>query len=973
MNNVCSTQLIIEKLGYQSSDDLFYYNDISTNDKLSFHVVKVLKELKPCDFYCIENKPFILFFDKIHDPEKMKELNKKIWNFQIPVAIFNGESTIKIYNGSALNAGNLSLDMIDQQKIEECDEYSPFSYWSVTDKSFWQDFAEEYSFQKLNEILLENIEYVTNNLKKIHNIKFATKLVLRLIFIRFLIDRGVDIAYSEFSSDVHKSQMELLKIAKDKSALYSLFEHLKGKFNGNLFDLGSESNDKNLTCDVFELLHDFLSGKLRLPSGQLCLFSMYDFNIIPVELISNIYEILLGKETQSQDKAFYTPFYLVDYILKQSISPYLNKKKECRVLDPACGSGIFLVECFRRIVEKNLDENGYFKDDEKLKQLLLHNVYGVDKSDEAIDITIFSLYLTILDYKDPKTLVEFKLPYLKNENLIVGNFFDDTKTFKLKAIKFDFIIGNPPWGSDKDEMHMQYCRKNDKPNQNREISRSFVYKVEEFCASETVCCLVLPSKLLYNNKLPAAEFRKFLLTSAKIEKIIELSSVRKLVFKNADAPAMIIMFKHDKSEYLKNRITHISFKPNIFFKLFNIIVVEKNDIKFVAQELLFKNDWAWKTIVYGSSWDLDIIKNCRKKYPTIKEIIKENKFISGAGIKDNVGDGKDSTHLLSKLILDSNEGIDHFFINTSKADIFNKPKIDRPRNPELFKPPYCLITTGVNCDNYKMRAAYSESEFLYRNAIYSIKGDTKQKDLLLNLTGLFNSSFFSYLNFMLGSSIGIEREQRVVKEVFDFPYLDSDEIQRKVQLIQTLKNNNKFGMLKNAEEEIRDLDNLILRLFGLEDNPFVDYILKVQIPLIANADKIVPYQAVENENLIKYAEIFINYFETIYYKVKKFVKVIIYPIVMKKFSIFELIICEEEPTKRITIMENVSNNKKLISRFMVNKTNDMFYQIKDVINFEEKSFFIIKTNEYKNWHPAMAQIDLAEVIDEMLSEYGGEP
>ena len=717
-----------------------------------------------------------------------------------------------------------------------------------------------------------------------------------------------------------------------------------------------------------------MSGKLRLPLGQLCLFSMYDFNIIPIELISNIYEILLGKEAQSQDKAFYTPFYLVDYILKQSITPYLDENKECRVLDPACGSGIFLVECFRRMVEKNLDENGYFKDDEKLKQLLLHNIYGVDKSDEAIDITIFSLYLTILDYKDPKTLVKFELPYLKSENLIVGNFFDDSKTAKLKANKFDFIIGNPPWGSDKDGMHMQYCRKNNKPNQNREISRSFVYKVEEFCTSKTVCSLVLPSKLLHNNKLPAVEFRKLLLTSAKIEKIIELSSVRKLVFKNADAPAVIIIFRHDNSEYLKNRITHISFKPNIFFKLFNIIVVEKNDIKFVAQELLLKNDWAWKTIVYGNSWDLDIIKNIKEKYPTIKEIIKnkDNKLISGAGIKDNVGEGKDSTHLLGKVILDSNEGIGHFFINASKVDIFNKPKIDRPRNLELFKPPYCLITTGVNCDNYKMRAAYSEIEFLYRNAIYSIKGEINQKDLLLNLTGLFNSSFFSYLNLMLGSSIGIEREQRVIKEVFGFPYLYNDEIQRKVELIQALKNINELGANDKYENEIYDLDNLILRLFNLENNPFIDYVLKVQIPLIVNADKILPYQAVEKKDLIKYVETFINYFGGIYYKVNKYVKIIIYPKVMKRFSIFELIICDEEPIERIAIMEDVAYNKELMTRFMINKTNDMFYQIKEVTNFEEQSFFIIKTNEYKNWHPAIAQIDLSEVIDEMLSGDGGE-
>lgn len=65
---------------------------------------------------------------------------------------------------------------------------------------------------------------------------------------------------------------------------------------------------------------------------------MYDFNIIPVELISNIYEILLGKEVQERDKAFYTPDYLVNYIIEQSIKPLLGNSKNLKVLDPSCGS-----------------------------------------------------------------------------------------------------------------------------------------------------------------------------------------------------------------------------------------------------------------------------------------------------------------------------------------------------------------------------------------------------------------------------------------------------------------------------------------------------------------------------------------------------------------------------------------------------------------------------------------------------------
>ena len=100
---------------------------------------------------------------------------------------------------------------------------------------------------------------------------------------------------------------------------------------------------------MFALLSDFLSGRISLGSGQLSLFSMYDFNIIPVELISNIYEILLGKEARDKDNAFYTPNYLAEYVLDKTTLKSLLQNKHYKILDPACGSGVFLVNSFRRI------------------------------------------------------------------------------------------------------------------------------------------------------------------------------------------------------------------------------------------------------------------------------------------------------------------------------------------------------------------------------------------------------------------------------------------------------------------------------------------------------------------------------------------------------------------------------------------------------------------------------------------------
>lgn len=633
--------------------------------------------------------------------------------------------------------------------------------------------------------------------------------------------------------------------------------------------------------------------------------------------------------------------------------------------------GIFLEESFRKILEANLDEDGYIADNDMINNLLCNNIFGVDINREAIDVTIFSLYLTIMDYKNPKTLQDYKFPNLEN-NLFALDFFDERLNEKLLGKQFDLIIGNPPWGS-MDGKHIQYCKVNNLPILRKEISRSFIFKVKELCNTNTRCCLVIPSSILYKKSSPAVETRQILLKETKIEKIIEMSAVRKLIFKNAIAPASIIIFRKDNTEYLKTNIKYISFKPNIFFELFNIIAVEKNDIKFVSQEFLLENDWGWKTILYGTNYDIRIIQDLKKNYDTLGKIIKENNFIQQTGIAINSKEKekKDSRHFIGMNILDSNNGIEAFKINTSNMEKFDKVEIHRVRTPEQFEPPYCLLKKGVDIENYKMRAAYTEEKMLYKDGIDGIKGNLETKDILLNITGLLNSSLYAYLNFMLGSSIGIEREQRFVSEINEFPYIYDKKIIEEVNEIQDEKQKDTLTNVTNEEGMIKELDNTILEKFRLKENEFIDYALNIQIPLV-NSKKNIAIRNVKVDEMKQYASYFEQYFKNVFNKSEKYIKIVLYPNVKGGYSIFELIVSDQKTDEVIEVQDNIEENKELLTRFMISKHTDMFYQIKDVINFEENSFYIIKTNEFKNWHPAMAKIDLAEVIDDMLSGNGGD-
>lgn len=982
---------------------LFISSEDTNRKGLSRRADKLLESrLKPDAFFCIDGKPIVLFYDS---PQNKNELFKTIWNFnEVPVVIINNSNTIEIFNGlSYLDSENTLEKLADETHLDV------FSYFELVTGRTWKKFEDKFKYNnRVDYKLLENIKAARDLLIRQENVDdyLANALIGKCIFIRYLIDRKVRI---KFGDSILKALTndEFCKLLEDKDRTIQFLNYLKAHFNGEAF-LIEDSLLKDLPNSAFEILKQLMQGT-EITSKQMSLFDIYDFSIIPVEFISNVYEYFIGSKQQEKKGAYYTPLFLVDYIVSETVSKYLQKnptKYKCKVLDPACGSGIFLVESLRKMIERYQEINYTVSQQTKqfkeiLRKIAEENIYGVDQDENAINVAIFSVYLTLLDYQEPKEIETFKFPKLIEKNFFINDFFNRNDDFNntLKKINFHFILGNPPWkrGSDKNAIFLKYIkeRKADESKtsdgevpsiSNKEIAQAFLLRTSDFSSRETKCALIVTSKILYN--LKAKEFRHYFLKKYYLEKVFDLSPVRKEVFDKSNdpavAPAVILFFNYANSQITdQNIINHIALKPNRFFSLFKIFVLRRNDYKQITQARLIENDWLWKVLLYGSYLDFNFIKRLKIDFETIHEVIQRKKYLVGTGIQYGQ-DKRDSKHLIGLPFIDVKH-VNPFVIEPHPKNTFTKSCIHRPRDKELFEGNRLIVKKGLS-PYFKSTAAIITQKAIFKDSLTAIRA-LKTSDIqdLKIFCGLFHSEMFSYFILQTGASTGVEREQGFNEEKFNFPYKSNPMISKYVNEIELISDEliQKSSNLLDTEvlsietkklKLIEKLDNEIIKSFDLneQEKALIEYAVKMTIPLMMRhkryEENILGILKSKDPFLISYSDIFFNRFEKAFENNdKRFVVQILYNdyIIGMFFKIIDAKnIGEKIAWKRESEKGLLS---KLHSLGCQEITKNLFIQ-KDIRGFERNGFYIVKPNEKRLWHKAVAYLDVAEFADAMLKK-----
>ena len=967
------------------------------------------KKLKPEAFFCFDKKPLILFYDS---PLNKQKLFKAIWNFnETPIVIINEADSIEIYNGFSYLKDKSALD-----KFEDSKNLNNFSYFElVTGKSLEQYQAKLKQQNRVDSYLLENIQDARDSLINDYSTKdsLANALIGKCIFVRYLIDRGVRI---KFDGQSRKwTNNEFCDLFDNKAKLIEFFKYLRRQFNGEAF-LRNDNKLKEIPKKAFSVLKNLLMGT-QLSSGQLSLFDIYNFSIIPVEFISNVYEHFIGKENQAEKGAYYTPKFLVDYILSETVEKYFQENSEqynCKVLDPACGSGIFLVEALRRIVERYKDLNNNKITKRILKQLAENNIFGIDKDKDAVNVAIFSVYLALLDYQEPKDIEDFKFPNLmKNSNFHTADFFDTNAKYNslFRKNNFDFILGNPPWkrGASQDNPFLQYIttRKQKESNKkdngyecvtsNKEIAQAFLLRTSDFSSEKTKCALIVSSKTLYN--LNAEKFRKYFLYNFFIDKVFELAPGRREIFDKSNdkaiAPAAILFFRYSYGkDTASNELIHLCLKPNRLFSLFKIFVLQNTDIKRVVQKRLMKYDWLWKVLVYGSYLDFNFISRLKKDYKTIENIIDDkNNYLVKQGLKRKDGKKKVNVkELIGWDFLDINKRgqIKPFFIIPQLEKWTEKcvGYIYRENEKiveEVFTPPVLLLKETVDVCLRSVPVISLERKILFTDKVTSIKAVGNNKELnYYKLAGLLYSSLFSYFILLKSSTVGIMIEQQVNdKEKWGFPYIDNFEIEKIVKQIEDIAErlyreeqkplNSQVSTItieSKKQKLVNQLNEEIFKSFDLnkQELALVDYAINITIPLIMRHkgyEKLFSPIPFSNKLLKEYIKIFLSRFENSFKE--KHLKAEIWH-TNNIVGVFFKVVSNNSSDKQLIVPKEKKNKeflRRIISLGTVKVTESLFVQ-KDIRGFEKKGFYIIKPNEKKLWHKAIAYLDVDEIMDAIL-------
>lgn len=729
----------------------------------------------------IKSEPVLYIFEKENfvNGQEHKDLHAKIWSAsEIEVYFIVSETDIHIFNARkpANEKDNLDVNYLclndTATALEEFNDFR-FSTFLFQSGTFWEQETLQNNLDITKSpyaILLSELGKVRTKLQEkysdINKRQALDKLLLLTILVKFLEDKkdptGQFALQEKYKEHQVKSFEEILRKNNNGEFCIKFLQDLTNDYNGKIFDIlkvaqkdlekGAFDNEKFIQGIDLQIFADFIKADIDIDTKQLKFWKQYAFDYLPVELLSAIYENFLGKEANKG--VVYTPPFLVNFLVDEVMplskaSEYF-KDKQFKVLDPACGSGVFLVAAYKRMLQWWFINEYYRtgKIPEKFepkicKNILENNIFGVDIQKIATQITIFSLTIAYLDKLEPKTFWD-KIRFQDLTNNITDKDFFVWGNSQTEQ-NFDLVIGNPPFNEGETGENQSSVKvvKNSSQQDKKDIEQ-FIGKFKHknipkskfalqffegaMLLAKKTCLIIRANILLYSQDKKSKKYRQATFTDFTIKSIFDFTHLRDELFRGrANTPVLAIIA--DSTPSKGQNIEHIIIKRLISSEKKLKFEIDHYDRHFIRQ------DWAcnenlsfiWKTNLLGGGRLFHLIYRL-SLLETLEDFIKERKKTGWCYNLGYIINHKNKPRIPADFITNHNTVKPDSLNENGNYDIIEEPSplFVETRTRELYANPHIIFKLVV--EKNKLPMAFTDDYLCFNSSFVGLSAPLENRE-----------------------------------------------------------------------------------------------------------------------------------------------------------------------------------------------------------------------------------------------------
>ena len=739
---------------------------------------------------------------------------QEIWNeSRSPLLGVVGPERVDLYNGFGrprrpedIDRNRLKVCRYDQ--LGELDDYA--GRLAMETGQFWRNESRVNRRNAVDHRLLDHLRGLQDKLIESDlPMLDAQGLIGRCIFAKYLIDRGI-VTQQRLQTEYGYGRLE--RLLRDRDAAQRLFAWLRDTFNGDMFPPGSPfvPNAQHL-----ERVARFLDGE-DPRSGQMSLFP-YRFDIIPIELISAIYEQFVHSRTpdgapRSTSKGVhYTPVPVVSFVLDEVMDGLSGKET---VLDITCGSGIFLVEALRRLVRIKAGDAPPTRT--MIRETLYKQIHGIDISEPAIRVAAFSLVLAALELDpDPRPTRSLRFKTLQGSALFVGNAFDVEATAEGRKLttnsglrKFDLILGNPPWESG-DRSHVGVPSAPDMGT----TSLRYLAKSMAYAHDRTRFGVVLSAKAFFSRHRTWLASAQDLASDLSPLTLVNLANLRPWLFPKADMPGMLLLARYRKQkpgtmELIQTEWSRTGMQGHV-------IDTVPSDIESLPIKGWRRHPELLKAAFYGRLHDQLLLDDQYNELAPLAERLDAIGVRFAEGLKR--GSRQDASHLVGLPLL-GRGGLRPFAVKPVRAT-FQDLHAERPRGADNYKAPLLLVQESVSLvgGGGRVVSAVSREDVVYPDQFDGASFAGVEEDAAYLVAGILGSAFVSWYLIMASSDFGLWRRRALLSDIRSVPVPDIEVAIASPDGAQVVALAKRFEGAAPANEDWTELDEAVFDLYGLDE------------------------------------------------------------------------------------------------------------------------------------------------------------